>query len=168
MQKLPTLVPGRVFALTSPWTFSAGISSVGYLEQAAPDKVTLVGEAVGDRMRFWAEGDAIVLPNSQAAMLMATERHDYLTGCKGYPDCHGNVVRNPIAVPDLDPDIAAPWTIEAWRAGRDPGMEAVATALRGRPKMSGARSHYLYIGPPPRRAQPPGIGSSNLRTFTPS
>jgi hypothetical protein len=43
------------------------------------------------------------------------------------------VVRNPISVPSLAPEIAAPWTIEAYRAGRDPAMEAVAAALsRGR------------------------------------
>jgi hypothetical protein len=39
------------------------------------------------------------------------------------------VVTRPIAVPSLDPDIAAPWTIEAYRAARDPAMEAVAAAL---------------------------------------
>jgi hypothetical protein len=130
VRSLPDLVPGRVFVLTSPWTFSAAISSVGYLEQAAPERVTIVGEAVGDRLRMWAEGEVVELPNSHAMILNATERHDYLTGCKGFKDCHGSVVRHPIAVPDLDPDLAAPWTLEAYRAGRDPGMEAVAEALR--------------------------------------
>jgi hypothetical protein len=46
-------------------------------------------------------------------------------------DCHGSIVRNPIAVPSLAPEIAAPWTIDAYRAGRDPAMEAIAAALRG-------------------------------------
>jgi hypothetical protein len=32
---LPTLVKGRIFVLTSPWTFSAAISTLGYLKQAA-------------------------------------------------------------------------------------------------------------------------------------
>jgi hypothetical protein len=130
MQSLPELVPGRIFVLTSPWTFSAAISSVGYLEQSAPERVTIVGEGVGDRLRMWSEGEVVDLPNSHAGILYANERHDYLTGCKGYRDCHGNVARHPIAVPDLDPDVAAPWTLEAYRAGRDPAMEAVAEALR--------------------------------------
>ena len=47
MKALPGLVPGRVFVLTSAWTFSAAISSVGYLKQAAPSKVSIVGEEVG-------------------------------------------------------------------------------------------------------------------------
>ncbi len=130
MQSLPVLVPGRIFALTSPWTFSAAISSVGYLEQTAPERVVIVGEAVGDRLQMWSEGDIVELPHSHVIILNATERHDYLTGCRPFKDCHGPVVRHPISVPTLAPDIAAPWTIETYRAGRDPAMEAVAVALR--------------------------------------
>ncbi len=129
VEALPSLVPGRVFALTSPWTFSAAISSLGYLEQAAPSRVTIVGEEVGDRLRFFAEGNVIELPSSGLLLLDATERHDYLTGCRGFDDCHRSVVRHPIAVASLAPDIAAPWTLASYLAGRDPAMAAVATAL---------------------------------------
>jgi hypothetical protein len=128
VQALPQLVPGRIFVLTSPWTFSAAISTAGYLKQAAPARVLIVGEGVGDRLQFFAEGDVVALPNSHALILLATERHDYATGCRGFSDCHGSVRRNPIAIASLDPDIAAPWTIEAYLAGRDPAMEAVAAA----------------------------------------
>jgi hypothetical protein len=131
MKSIPTLVPGRIFALTSPWTFSAAISSTGYLKQAGTDRVTIVGEMVGDRLEFFSEGRTITLPNSGGIILYATERHDYKTGCKGFTDCHGPVVRNPIAVPTLEPDIKAPWTIDAWLGGRDPGMEAVIKAVKG-------------------------------------
>lgn len=130
VRRLPRAVPGRVFVLTSPYTFSAAISTVGYLKQSAPDRVTIVGEHIGDRLNFFSEGSVITLPNSGGLVLNATERHDYVTGCEGYTDCHGPVVRNPIRVPNLDPQIAAPWTIEAYRAGRDPAMEAVAAALQ--------------------------------------
>lgn len=132
MKSLPHLVPGRIFVLTSPWTFSAAISSTGHLKQEGGARVTIVGENVGDRLNFFSEGDVVTLPNSQAMMLNATERHDYVTGCRGYDDCHGPVRRNPIAVPTLAPEIAAPWTIDAYLAGRDPGMEAVAAALATR------------------------------------
>jgi hypothetical protein len=63
-------------------------------------------------------------------ILPATERHDYRTGCRNIENCHGSVARHPIAVETLAPDIEAPWTIEAYRAGRDPAMEAVASAVR--------------------------------------
>jgi hypothetical protein len=128
---LPTLVTGRVFVLTSPWTFSAAISTTGYLKQAGGDRVTIVGEMVGDRLEFWAEGRLARLPFSGSAMSYSTQRHDYKTGCRPYPDCHGAVVRNPISVPSLAPEIEAPLTIEAFIAGRDPGMDAIARAIRG-------------------------------------
>jgi hypothetical protein len=130
VQSLPTLVPGRIFVLTSPWTFSAAISTTGYLKQAGGDRVTIVGEMVGDRLEFWAEGRLVHLPNSGAAMSYSTQRHDYKTGCRPYSDCHGSVVRNPIAVASLAPDIEAPITIESLIEGRDPGMEAITRTLR--------------------------------------
>lgn len=130
VRRLPRVVPGRVFVLTSPWTFSAAISTVGYLKQSAPDRVVIVGEHVGDRLDFHAEGDVVTLPHAGGAVLSATERHDYRTGCRNIENCHGSVVRHPIEVESLAPDIEAPWTIDAYRAGRDPAMEAVAAALR--------------------------------------
>ena len=129
-QTLPALVPGKVFVLTSPWTFSAAISTVGYLKQAGGGKVTIVGEMVGDRLEFWAEGRFLRLPYSSAGMSYSTQRHDYKTGCRPYKDCHGSVVRFPISVNSLAPDIEAPLTIDSFLAGRDPGMEAIAQALR--------------------------------------
>lgn len=130
VRSLPDRIPGRIFVLTSPWTFSAAISTTAYLKQAAPDRVTIVGEQVGDRLQFFAEGQPVSLPNSHLMVLAARERHDYVNGCEGFSDCHGNVVRNPIRVPNLDVQIAAPWTAEAYAAGRDPGIEAIAAALR--------------------------------------
>jgi hypothetical protein len=131
MSSLPGRVAtgGRVVVLMAPWTFSAAISSIGYLKQAGGDRVILVGEPPGDRLRFWAEGGPTTLPRSGALLLAATQRHDYLTGCKDFADCHGAVVRYPISVKTLDPDVAAPWTIDAYAAARDPGMEAAARVL---------------------------------------
>lgn len=127
---LPYTVNGRTFVLTSPWTFSAAISTVGYMEQQGRNRITIVGESVGDRLDFHSEGDITTLPHSGARILNATERHDYRTGCRNIENCHGSVVRNSISVESLAPDIEAPWTIEAYSAGRDPAMEAVAAALR--------------------------------------
>ena len=130
MKSVPNLVRGRIFALTSPWTFSAAISSLGYLEQAAPDRVTIVGEEVGDRLEFWAEGRAVTLTSSGIVIAFSTQRHDYKNACRAFTDCHGPIVQNSIAVPTLTPDISAPWTVEAYRAGRDPAIEAVQAELK--------------------------------------
>ncbi|MBL8959541.1 MAG: hypothetical protein JNJ98_06800, partial [Gemmatimonadetes bacterium] len=127
---LPVLARQRVFVLTSPWTFSAAISTVGYLKQAAPDRVTIVGEEIGDRLEFWAEGRPVTLVNTGIVLSVSRERHDYANGCRAYRDCHGSVVRQPIAVPSLLPDVVAPWTLGAYRSGVDPGMAAVERRIR--------------------------------------
>lgn len=128
LQALPSLVPGRIFILTSGRTFSAGISSAGYLKQAAPSRVTIIGEPIGDYLEFWAEGGLMELPVSKAYVLPATERHNYVTGCPE-KDCHSSIREDPIRVTSLEPDIAAPLTYADYRAGRDPALEAVRKAL---------------------------------------
>jgi hypothetical protein len=132
-QALPSLVPreGRIFALTSGRTFSAGISSLGYLKQAGGARVTIVGEPIGDHLEFWAEGSLVELPASGARLLYATERHDYTTGCPE-PDCHAPIRDHPIRVKSLEPDLLAPLTFADYRAGRDPALAAVGRLL-GRP-----------------------------------
>ena len=97
MQALPGVAQDRVYAITSGRTFSAAISSLGYLKQAAGDRLTIVGEPVGDRLEFWAEGDIMTLPGLGAMLLYATERHNYMTGCPE-DDCHGSVRTHPIRV----------------------------------------------------------------------
>ena len=109
----------------------AAISTASYVKQAAPGRVTLVGEEPGDRLEFWAEGRVLTLAHSKLALLPATERHDYRDGCRRVDDCHGPVRRHPIAVPTLAPDIDATWTYAAWRDGIDPAMRAVEAALGG-------------------------------------
>jgi hypothetical protein len=130
MKQLPGLVPGRIFVITNPSTFSAAIASIGYLKQAAPDRVTIVGEEVGDRLVFFAEGGPMTSPNLGMEISSASRRHDYQNGCATWTDCHLSVVQFPIAVRTLRPDIPAPLTFSAWMAGRDPAMEAIARVMR--------------------------------------
>ena len=129
MQALPGLANGgRLYAITSGRTFSAAISSLGYLRQAAGDRLTIVGEPIGDRLEFWAEGGIMRLPGLGAMLLYATERHNYMTGCPE-PDCHANIRDHPIRVATLEPDIPAPLTFADFRAGRDPAMEAIVRRI---------------------------------------
>jgi hypothetical protein len=141
MQRAPGLVSGRVFVLTSPWTFSAAISSVGYLKQAGGRRVLIVGESAGDRLEFFAEGWPIPLPHSGAVFNFARDRHDYRTGCRGKPDCYRVVIEHPIAIRSLRPDISAPWEIGDYLGGRDTAMEAIAAEIR-RESRSGLRTSF--------------------------
>ena len=135
MQALPRLTRGRVYAITSGRTFSAAISSLGYLRQAAGERLVIVGEPIGDRLEFWAEGAFVTLPGLGALMLYANERHNYRTGCPER-DCHGAVRDHPIRVASLEPDIAAPLAFADFVAGRDPALEAVARDIAGgRPRL---------------------------------
>jgi hypothetical protein len=134
---------GHVFALLGPRTFSAGIATAAYLKQAGGKRVVLVGEPPGDRLTFFAEGRSVVLPQSRLAISPATARHDYHDGCRAFDDCfaavaqpgkptgsplniESTVVRRPIAIATLEPDLAAPWSLDAFVAGRDPALEAMA------------------------------------------
>jgi hypothetical protein len=137
---------GRFVVLLGPQTFSAGMASTAYLKQAGGERVKLVGEAPGDRLMFFAEGRDVALPRSGLKVRPATERDDLAQGCRPYADCHAALaqpggptasppenalflVRMPVAVASLDPDIAAPTTIEDRLAGRDAVMAAGLKAL---------------------------------------
>ena len=124
MRALPGIARDHVYAITSGRTFSAAISSLGYLKQAAGERLTIVGEPIGDRLEFWAEGDIIRLPGLGAMILFATERHNYMTGCPE-ADCHAAIREHPIRVRSLQPDIPTALSWADFRAGRDPAMAAI-------------------------------------------
>jgi hypothetical protein len=131
MQALPAIARDRIYAITSGRTFSAAISSLGYLKQAAGDRLTIVGEPIGDRLEFWAEGDIMALPGLGAMLLYASERHNYMTGCPE-PDCHAAIREHPIRVRSLQPDVPTRLTWADFRAGRDPAMAAIVEDISRR------------------------------------
>ena len=142
----PARVPGQFFVLTSRQTFSAAITSIAYLKQAGTNRVSIIGEPVGDRLMFFSDGLPIQLPHSGRFFLPAVARMDYRDGCREYDDCMEAIAqpgrptattplptpasmnRLPISVATLEPDFLAPWTIDSWLMGKDPMMDAV-TAL---------------------------------------
>ena len=131
MQAIPAITgeDGHVFAITSGRTFSAGISSVGYLKQAAGDRITIVGAPVGDELEFHAEGSPLRLPNGML-VLRATERHNYRTGCPE-DDCHGSIRDHPIRVESLEPDVRPRFDFEDVISGRDPYLDEVLARIAG-------------------------------------
>ena len=132
MRALPRLADGgRIYAITSGRTFSAAISSLGYLKEAAAGRLTIVGEPIGDRLEFWSEGDLITLPGLGAVMLYAAERHNYTTGCPE-ADCHASIRNHPIHVRSLQPDLPTPLRFTDFLAGRDPAMDAIVRDIARR------------------------------------
>ena len=135
MQALPEIVgsDGQIFVITSGRTFSAGIASVGYLKQASGAQLTIIGKPVGDLLEFWAEGQPVQLPQSGAYIGVATERHNYMTGCPE-DDCHGSIRLHPIAIDNLEPDLQPAFTYDDPVAGRDPYLTAALTLIEEREK----------------------------------
>ena len=131
MSDLPGMIPaaGRVFVITHASTFSAAITSIGFVRQSAPGRVTIVGEPNGDRLVFYGEPRPLILPNSGIGMSYATGLHDYLHGCRWFGPCYWVNWFFPISVAGLEPDLSAPLSFELTAAGRDPAMEAIARAI---------------------------------------
>ena len=119
---------GHIYILTSGWTFSAAITTTAALKQAGGARVSIVGEPVGDRLDFWAEGDQFELPNSFLTVSYASGRHNYAGPCTDRRSCFWLNEKYPVRVRTLAPDLLAPLTFQAYAAGRDPAMEAVAHA----------------------------------------
>jgi len=127
MRDITRAVPGRIYVLTGPATFSAGIVSAAALKHDGGGKVTLVGERVGDRLQWWSEGGHQCLPNSKNCLHASDGYWDLVHGCAGQPHCYGDQFE--ARVDGLDPDIRAPYTAADWLAGRDPALEAVRRDL---------------------------------------
>lgn len=115
----------HLYVMTSPWTFSAAITTAGALKQFGDKRTILVGEPVGDRLQFWAEGSAFELPNAFIAVFFATGKHDYQRPCADWSACFWLNYHFPVQVDGLDPDVPVAQTFAAYRQGRDPAMEAV-------------------------------------------
>ncbi len=117
---------GRIYLLASGNTFSAAIVSMAFAKQSAPDRTIVVGEEIGDRLQFWAEGWHYALPNSRFRARYATAYYDLQHGCTGIFRCYwGAFYLFPVLVDDLDVDIRAPLTFDAYLAGHDPGLDAI-------------------------------------------
>jgi hypothetical protein len=132
LRAIATLTPGRVFLLVGRYTFSAGIAAAAIVRHDGA-RVTVIGEELGDRLRWWSEIDVTCLPHSHLCLRGTHGLWDLVKGCKGEAGCYGD--RYDALVGSLKPDIFAPLTAAAWLSGRDPGMEAVEARLGagGRP-----------------------------------
>lgn len=117
----------RIYVMTGPYTFSAGIVAAAAMVHDGGARVTIVGEQVGDRLRFWSEGADACLPNSKYCLRATDGLWDLTRGCAGTAGCYGDAYE--AQVPSLTPTLVAPLTARAWREGRDPGLEAVRADL---------------------------------------
>jgi hypothetical protein len=120
---------GQIYLLANGNTFSAGIVNLAMVKEAAPDRTVIVGSEIGDRLQFWAEGWWYSLKNSGFRARYSTGYYDLQNGCEGVFRCHwGSLHIFPVIVDDLDVDISAPLSFDAYAEGRDPGLDAIIAA----------------------------------------
>jgi hypothetical protein len=134
--ELPELIApgGRVFVLTGPQSFSATITTTAFVKQAMGGRTTILGEPVGDRLRFFAEGRSGCLPHAGICFHYATGKHDYTAPCNDPDVCFWTNYLFPVQVTTLAPDETIHLTHADWLAGRDPVFDrAMALALRKTP-----------------------------------
>lgn len=127
MLAIPKNVPGRIYVLTGRYTFSAGIVNVATIKKSGASRATIVGEPVGDNLRWWSESKPVCLPHADLCLHPNAGLWDLAHGCKGEPHCYGD--KYDVNVGSIDPQISAPLTARAWLAGADPAMTAIAADL---------------------------------------
>jgi hypothetical protein len=124
---------GKVFIITGPNTFSAGLIMAARLVHFAGRKAVVVGEPLGDRLQFWAEGFHVALPRSQVEMYLSTAAHDFKEGCRLFDqDCFILDKFMGVAVGELAPSVAARNTFEDFMAGRDAAMLRIREIIEHR------------------------------------
>jgi len=124
-KKLPELIAptGRIYMLTGPSTFSAGISTTAFIKQAGGARVTILGEPVGDQLQFFSEGNRGCLPHYPLCVAYETGKHDYQHPCRDWDICFWPNYYFTVRVNNLDPDETIALSFADWRAGHDPVFE---------------------------------------------
>lgn len=114
----------RLFVITGVNTFSAAIFHASQL-RGNPNAV-FVGEPVGDRLEFWAEGDAHRLPNSGLILRSSNGYHSY---SKLDPPEFKPYFRD-LSIETLAPDIPVRAGFKSYAEGRDVAMEAILSRIQ--------------------------------------
>jgi hypothetical protein len=127
--KLPGLMQpaARIYLLTGPETFSAAITTAAFVKETFGDRTVILGEAVGDRMRFLSEGNHGCLPNSKICFHYSTGMHDYSAPCTDWRVCYWLNWLFPVRVRTLAPDEVITKSFSDYLARRDAVFERAVT-----------------------------------------
>ena len=130
-KELPDLIApgGRLYLLIGPSTFSAGITTAAFLKQSGGDRVTILGEPVGDRLTFFSEGNRGCLPNYHLCISYRRGKHDYAHSCDDWDVCFWLNRLYPVRVETLAPDETITMSFAQWRRGHDPVFERAVALI---------------------------------------
>lgn len=139
-RELPAALPkaGRVALLTSGNTFSAAIIMIARVRHFVGRDAMIIGTPMGDRGKFWAEGQDFVLPNSRLLVKATAAYHDWENGC-GLRNLRRCFLMNyvfGVAAGPLEPDVLVQPSFAEFASGRDPTLERAVEVLNNHPKSS--------------------------------
>lgn len=118
---------GRVYVVVSGGTFSYGIATAALLRKYGGGRTILVGEPLGDRLRFWANGGSTFrLPHSGITLRAWSGLENYVQGCWSWRQCFWLspfFLRSGIGALEVDLPVAP--SIADYLHGRDSALEQI-------------------------------------------
>ena len=116
---------GHLFLITGNQTASAAINLAASLKSNLENRITIVGEPIGDDLLFWAEPKIFELPNSALEIMASTYHHDLRNGrFKPFKTNWGNLFCD-FESNGLDVDIPVEISINDYIAYKDPVMKTI-------------------------------------------
>lgn len=126
---LATPATGRLYVITGPNTFSAGLIAASQFKRFLKDRLTVVGEDVGDRLRFRGEGLILTLPKTKVALYLGTAWDDVATDCGWFADCWPPNKFLLRGVRSMSPNIRVANTWSSYRSRRDLVLETITADI---------------------------------------
>lgn len=114
------------YIITGNGTFSAGIMTAAIAKDVAKDNAIIIGEPVGDRLQFWADGGSTMkLPNSKIPLRIWTAYHDWENGCKDWSKCFWITIFDGVAVAGLKPEKQIALKFSDYMNGEDSALNTI-------------------------------------------
>ena len=126
------LAEGRIYLITGPNTFSAGLIAAARLKHFSGDKIVIVGEPAGDDLQFRAEGFLVALPATGIRVYVSTARHDFQHPIGWFSDLYFLDKLYGVAVDTIAPDTRVQNTSESYGKGRDEIAETIFKTIATR------------------------------------
>lgn len=124
---IPKSFNGNIFIITGNGTFSAGICTVARLKYYSGEKSVIIGQEMGDGLKFWAEGKQFRLPNSRIRIRAATGYHDWENNrFIPFKSFWINLFFG-VAAKDLSPDYKIKNTFDDYKNGIDKVLNEITT-----------------------------------------
>ena len=117
----------RIYIVTGPATFSAGIATAARLKYFSGERAVVVGEPAGDALKEWSEGPTFTLPNSKLQIKAATAFHDFAEARFELGKTFFGDLFYSVPAGDIDVDLPVTVSFEDYLSVRDPVLEAISS-----------------------------------------